>query len=260
VSLGSSWDRELLGEIGGALAAEAGVQGVDVILGPGINIKRHPFGGRNFEYLSEDPLLTGELATAIIRGIQSRGVGACVKHFAVNNQETLRLCVDAVVDERTLHEIYLAAFETGGAPGEAGRGDGLLQPDQRCLGHHERGPYRLGAARHMGIRRPGDERLERRLGPGRIAEGRRRPGDARQPRGLRPVGGLGGAPRRAVGRGGGHLGRAGGLRWPTGSARRRSTGCRSTSTTTWRAERPPPEPCWPPMTASFRWRPVRRWP
>lgn len=110
--LGSSWDRELLGDVGGALAAEAGVQGVDVILGPGINIKRHPFGGRNFEYLSEDPLVSGELAAAVINGIQGRGVGACVKHFAVNNQETLRLCVDAVVDERTLHEIYLAAFET----------------------------------------------------------------------------------------------------------------------------------------------------
>lgn len=112
VVLGSSWDRDLAAEIGAALAVEAGVRGVDVILGPGINIKRHPLGGRNFEYLSEDPVVAGELAAAVIGGIQGRGVGACVKHFAVNNQETMRLCVDAVVDERTLHEIYLAAFET----------------------------------------------------------------------------------------------------------------------------------------------------
>lgn len=112
VTLGASWDRDLVREVGGALASEAGAEGVDVILGPGLNIKRHPLGGRNFEYLSEDPVVAGELAAAMVRGIQGRGVGACVKHFAVNNQETMRLCVDAVVDERTLHEIYLAAFET----------------------------------------------------------------------------------------------------------------------------------------------------
>ncbi|ALN15846.1 glycoside hydrolase family 3 C-terminal domain-containing protein [Acidipropionibacterium acidipropionici] len=112
VTLGASWDRELAEEVGGALAVEAGALGVDVVLGPGMNIKRHPLGGRNFEYLSEDPVVSGELAAAMVRGIQGRGVAACVKHFAVNNQETMRLCVDAVVDERTLHEIYLAAFET----------------------------------------------------------------------------------------------------------------------------------------------------
>ncbi|AXE38651.1 glycoside hydrolase family 3 C-terminal domain-containing protein [Acidipropionibacterium virtanenii] len=112
VTLGASWDRELVAEVGGALAVEAGVQGVDVVLGPGLNIKRHPLGGRNFEYLSEDPVVAGELAAAMVRGLQGRGVAACIKHFAVNNQETMRLCVDAVVDERTLHEIYLAGFET----------------------------------------------------------------------------------------------------------------------------------------------------
>lgn len=111
-TLGSSWDRELARQIGGAIGLEAGAQGVDVVLGPGLNIKRHPLGGRNFEYLSEDPVVSGELAAAMVRGIQGRGVAACVKHFAVNNQETLRLCVDAVVDERTLHEIYLAGFQT----------------------------------------------------------------------------------------------------------------------------------------------------
>lgn len=111
VTLGSTWDRALVEQVGDALGQEAGALGVDVILGPGLNIKRHPYCGRNFEYLSEDPVIAGELAAAMVRGIQGRGVGACVKHFAANNQETLRLVVDAVIDERTLHEIYLSGFE-----------------------------------------------------------------------------------------------------------------------------------------------------
>jgi beta-glucosidase len=110
-AIGSSWDRELAREIGEAIAREARDQGVAVVLGPGVNIKRHPFGGRGFEYYSEDPLLSGEFATATIEGIQSLGVGTSLKHFAVNNQETNRMVVDAVVDERTLREIYLPAFE-----------------------------------------------------------------------------------------------------------------------------------------------------
>lgn len=110
-ALGSTWDVELLGEVGAALGAEARQQGVSVVLGPGLNLKRHPAGGRSFEYLSEDPLLSGRLAAAIVRGVQSRGVGTSVKHFAVNNQESHRLVVDAVVDERTLRELYLTGFE-----------------------------------------------------------------------------------------------------------------------------------------------------
>jgi len=108
---GSSWDVELLEELGAAIAEEARSLGVSVVLGPGVNLKRHPAGGRSFEYFSEDPLLGGRLAAAWIRGVQSRGVGASLKHFAVNNQESFRLIVDALVDERTLRELYLRAFE-----------------------------------------------------------------------------------------------------------------------------------------------------
>jgi beta-glucosidase len=109
--LASSWNRRLVEEIGAAIADEARTEGVSVILGPGINIKRSPLCGRNFEYFSEDPELSGELGSALVRGIQSRGIGASVKHFAANNQETNRMRVSAEVDERTLRELYLPAFE-----------------------------------------------------------------------------------------------------------------------------------------------------
>jgi beta-glucosidase len=111
-ALGASWDRSLLRELGAALGRECQAADVGVILGPGVNIKRSPLCGRNFEYFSEDPLLAGELAASHIEGVQSQGVGASLKHFAANNQERLRMTIDAVVDERTLREIYLPAFET----------------------------------------------------------------------------------------------------------------------------------------------------
>src|SRR5215203_311937 len=110
-ALGSSFDPELARRVGEALGVEARAQGVDVVLGPGINIKRSPLCGRNFEYLSEDPYLSGLLGAALVEGLPSQGIGACVKHFAVNNQETDRLRVSADVDERTLREIYLPGFE-----------------------------------------------------------------------------------------------------------------------------------------------------
>lgn len=110
-TLGSTWDTALVEAVGRALGEEAVEQGVAVVLGPGLNIKRHPAGGRCFEYLSEDPFLSGKLAGAMVRGIQSEGIGACLKHFAVNNHEAHRFVVDAVVDERTLREVYLAGFE-----------------------------------------------------------------------------------------------------------------------------------------------------
>ncbi len=106
-----SWDKALAEEIGAAIGAEALKEGVQTLLGPGVNIKRSPLCGRNFEYYSEDPVLAGEMGAAFICGVQSNGVGACVKHFAVNNQETYRNSVNAVVDERALREIYLKAFE-----------------------------------------------------------------------------------------------------------------------------------------------------
>ncbi|MEU4423997.1 glycoside hydrolase family 3 C-terminal domain-containing protein [Actinoplanes sp. NPDC024001] len=111
VALGSTWNPALLRRVGRALGQEARALGVDVLLGPGMNIKRSPLGGRNFEYFAEDPHLTGVLAAAMVEGIQAAGVGACVKHFAVNNQETDRMRVSARVDERALREIYLAGFE-----------------------------------------------------------------------------------------------------------------------------------------------------
>lgn len=110
-ALASSWDRDLFAEVGRALAIEALACGVSVVLGPGINMKRSPLCGRNFEYLSEDPFLAGELAVDMVRGVQGLGVGTSVKHYAANNQETDRLRVSADVDERTLREIYLPAFE-----------------------------------------------------------------------------------------------------------------------------------------------------
>jgi beta-glucosidase len=111
-ALGSSFDPELTRRVGEALGVEALAQGVAVVLGPGINIKRSPLCGRNFEYFSEDPLVSGVLGAALVEGMQSQGVvGASVKHFAANNQETDRLRVSADVDERTLREIYLPGFE-----------------------------------------------------------------------------------------------------------------------------------------------------
>ncbi len=107
----ATWDPDLLKTMGRAIAAEAIALGVDVVLGPGVNMKRSPLCGRNFEYFSEDPYLAGRLAAAWIEGVQSLGVGASLKHFAVNNQETRRMSVSADVDERTLRELYLPAFE-----------------------------------------------------------------------------------------------------------------------------------------------------
>lgn len=110
-TVANSWNVELGEKMGEYLGEEAVAQGVNVLLGPGINMKRNPLAGRNFEYFSEDPYLAGKLAAGMIRGIQSHGISACVKHFAVNNQEERRMAIDTIVDERTLREIYLTAFE-----------------------------------------------------------------------------------------------------------------------------------------------------
>lgn len=110
-AVANSWDAALGEEIGTALGEEAAAQEVSVLLGPGLNMKRNPLCGRSFEYFSEDPYLAGKLAAGYIRGIQSKGVAACPKHFAVNSQETRRMASDSIVDERTLREIYLTGFE-----------------------------------------------------------------------------------------------------------------------------------------------------
>jgi len=110
-AVANSWDDALGEKIGAALGEEAAAQEVSVVLGPGLNMKRNPLCGRSFEYFSEDPYLAGKLAAGYIRGIQSKGVAACPKHFAVNSQETRRMASDSIVDERTLREIYLTGFE-----------------------------------------------------------------------------------------------------------------------------------------------------
>lgn len=109
--LANTWDEALIEEMGQHLGLEAASEGVSVLLGPGCNIKRSPLCGRNFEYFSEDPYLAGKIAAALIRGIQSNGISACVKHYAANSQELYRMTNDSVLDERTLREIYLPAFE-----------------------------------------------------------------------------------------------------------------------------------------------------
>ena len=118
-TMANSWDVELGEELGRALGEEAAANDVHVVLGPGLNIKRSPLCGRNFEYFSEDPYLAGKMAAAYIRGIQSNGVAACPKHFAVNSQELRRMSMDSVVDERTLREIYLTGFEIAVTEGKA---------------------------------------------------------------------------------------------------------------------------------------------
>ena len=111
VTLASSWDRALIHQVGAAIGRECQAEGVSVLLAPGVNMKRSPLCGRNFEYYSEDPFMAGEMAVGFIQGVQSTGTGTSLKHFAVNNQEAQRMVVDTLVDRRTLFEIYLPAFE-----------------------------------------------------------------------------------------------------------------------------------------------------
>ena len=118
-TIANSWDEQLGEEVGKALGEEAASQDVNVLLGPGLNIKRSPLCGRNFEYFSEDPYHAGKMAAAYVRGIQSQGLYACPKHFAVNSQELRRMSMNSVLDERTLREIYLTGFEIAVKEGNA---------------------------------------------------------------------------------------------------------------------------------------------
>jgi len=107
----ATWNRELIHEMGAALGEECRQEKVSILLGPGINIKRSPLSGRNYDYYSEDPYFTSEMAGQLIMGIESQGIGTSLKHFAVGSQEYRRMTINAIVDERALREIYLSAFE-----------------------------------------------------------------------------------------------------------------------------------------------------
>ncbi len=139
-SMANSWNEELLERAGEVLGKEAVAQSVNMLLGPGVNIKRNPLCGRNFEYYSEDPYLAGKMAAACIRGIQKSGIYACVKHFAANNQELRRMIVDSVVDERALREIYLTAFEIAIKEGGA---KSIMSAYNRLNGTHANENYHL---------------------------------------------------------------------------------------------------------------------
>lgn len=128
-AIASSWDKELLKGVGNSLGKKAAMENVDILLAPSMNIKRMPLCGRNFEYYSEDPLLTGELAASFIEGVQENHVAACPKHFACNNQETKRKAVNVIVGERELREIYLSNFELAV---RKGRKRSLMKPQSEC--------------------------------------------------------------------------------------------------------------------------------
>ena len=119
-AVASSWSEEVARSVGSVIGQEAAAQDVQVLLGPGLNTKRSPLCGRNFEYYSEDPYLSGKLAAAFIRGVQEHGVSACAKHFAANSQEDHRMASDSVLDERTLRELYLTNFEIAVREGRPG--------------------------------------------------------------------------------------------------------------------------------------------
>jgi beta-glucosidase len=151
-AVASTWNPELLRRIGAALAQEARACNLSVILGPGINMKRSPLCGRNFEYFSEDPYLAGELGVGIVDGIQAAGVGTSVKHYAANNQETDRLRVDAQVDERTLREIYFRRSSGSSPPASRGRSCAPTTRSTASRPRRTRGCWHACCARSSGSR------------------------------------------------------------------------------------------------------------
>jgi beta-glucosidase len=150
-ALAATWDPALARRTGEGLGRDARARGVHFLLGPGVNIARSPLNGRNFEYFSEDPFLAASMTVPYIEGVQSQGVIATVKHFALNDQEYNRHNVSVDVDERTMREIYLPAFEAAVTQGPCGRGDELLQPGQRRPRHAERVSESEGAQGRVGL-------------------------------------------------------------------------------------------------------------
>ncbi len=199
-TLACTWDPALLEEVGAALGREARAEDVAVLLGPGLNLKRHPRCGRNFEYFSEDPYLSGMLAAALVRGIQSEGVAACPKHYAANNQETARMVIDTIIDERTLRELYLRGFEIVVETSDPAT---LMTSYNQVNGQFASDNEHLlarRAARRVGLRRPGDVRLGRHQRPRRRPARRDGPRDARRVERVRRRHRRR-RPRRATGRG-----------------------------------------------------------
>ena len=145
-ALAATWDPDLVELIGQVLGRETKAKGAGVLLAPTVNLHRTPTGGRNFECMSEDPYLTSRIAVAYVRGVQSEGVAACIKHFVGNDTEFERMSIDARIDERTLRELYLVPFEA--AVREAGvlRGDDGVQPDQRPVRRGQRTAVRAACS------------------------------------------------------------------------------------------------------------------
>ena len=157
-ALGATFDPELVEEIGRALGREARSKSAHVLLAPTVNLHRTPIGGRNFECMSEDPILTARIATAYVRGVQSQGVACCIKHFVGNDTEFERMTISSEIDERTLREMYLVPFEAAVAPGRDGRrGRALdheqLQQGQRDVRERARAAAARRPARRVGLRR-----------------------------------------------------------------------------------------------------------
>ena len=159
-ALAATWDEPRIERLGRLLAFEARAKGVDVLLAPTVNLHRNPAGGRVFECFSEDPLLTGRIGAAYVRGLQAEGVAATVKHFVANDSETERFTLDARVGERALRELYLAAVRADPGRAPVG-GDGRLQPRQRRHDDRVAAAARRPEGR-VGLGRAGDVRLGRR--------------------------------------------------------------------------------------------------